>query len=62
METGGKGGGKSKAAKKNRRQPWDIAHLIMAYDPFNILLDLVCYPRDGRIFQYPQINQFDTPH
>ena len=20
------------------------------------------YPRDGRVFQHPQINQYDTPH
>ena len=23
--------------------PWDKSHLIMVYDPFNVLLDLVCY-------------------
>ena len=23
-------------------QPWDVLHLIMVYDPFNVLLDLVC--------------------
>ena len=22
--------------------PWDKSHLIMAYDPFNVLLDSVC--------------------
>ena len=22
--------------------PWDKSHLIMVYDPFNVLLDLVC--------------------
>ena len=22
--------------------PWDKFHLIMVYDPFNVLLDLVC--------------------
>ena len=23
--------------------PWDKSHLIMVYDPFNVLLDSVCY-------------------
>ena len=22
--------------------PWDKSHLIVVYDPFNVLLDLVC--------------------
>ena len=22
--------------------PWDKSHLIMVYEPFNVLLDLVC--------------------
>ena len=27
----------------NPLHPWDKSHLIMTYDPFNVLLNSVCY-------------------
>ena len=27
---------------KKLLHPWDKSHLIVVYDPFNVLLDLVC--------------------